>query len=66
MEENRFDTKFTTHAGEVQLITNNQLQCLNCLHLFEKLAASCEIYEIKPRAVLKGEFVCKYFKEKNV
>ena len=46
--------KFTTKTGEMQLITNEELHCNNCVFAYKDRTIDCIMYEQKPLSILDG------------
>ena len=45
------------------LITNDRLQCRDCVYRTEPIVTECEIYEEKPGYVLDNTKPCKHYKK---
>ena len=64
MEENRTNRfSWTGKDGDQPIfITNDQLQCRDCVHCM-KAVAECEKYEEKPGYVLSGVRPCPHYEQ---
>ncbi|MDR2570904.1 MAG: hypothetical protein LBD23_11530 [Oscillospiraceae bacterium] len=63
MDKNRA-ARFMWEEGDVQLLSNKNMQCVDCKFKIENNAIECEIYEVKPGPVLDNEKPCPKWKKK--
>ena len=67
MEENRME-RFTwtgEDGNEPILVTNDMLQCRDCVHRTEPMVIECLKYEEKPGYVLNSTKPCKHYAAKT-
>jgi len=61
--ENKQDlSRFSDWGDNIRPILNENLQCADCLHKTDEIAA-CNRYICKPGAVLDGECCCPEYKK---
>ena len=60
MDEDRAK-RFMWEAGDVELVTNNNMQCAECKFVIQNNATECEKYNVKPRPVMDNEKPCPQF-----
>ena len=60
MNEDRA-SRFIWEAGDVELVTNKDMQCAGCKFVINGNATECEKYDVKPRPVMDNEKPCSQF-----
>ena len=66
MDKDRMERFIWTeeNGDSLLLITNDKIQCRDCVHRTEPMVIECEIYEEKPGYVIDNAKPCKHYEKK--
>ena len=57
--------RFVWEAGDVELLTNDNMECAGCKFVIENDAIECIIYEVKPAFVMENRKHCPQLQKKE-